>query len=466
VLDVLDAPESPVAATWRGVLNREHRRLTIGLICVEFMAGIQYLVVDAVMPRVQKEIGGIAFYGAVFGGYMVASLVSIPLSGRQADRDGPMRPLLINLAIFIGGTVLCGLAPTMPLLAAARLVQGYGGGALYSLAYGIMAKVYPAHMRPRMVALLTGVWVVSGVIGPGFGTFVAQTAGWRWAFLSVAPLAVLSGALLLPSIRGISGSGDELARMPLRWPLQLAAGCALVVAGLSTLAWPGYIAAAAGMVLVALSLRHVLPPGTLTGRPGLPAAVGGAFLLSLAFFTADSFVPLVITGVRGRSLTEAGVVVTLVAVSWSLATFWQARMIDRFSYAWMVRVGSLILAGGTAVFALAIAGAPLPIAYAAWTIAGAGMGIAFPTLFIATMNRADAGEEAGAVAARFVSGRIGIVLGTGLAGVAVGAARAAHAPLGVGLWAVMGLAVAGALAGSLLAPLLDREELPAAQLGA
>ena len=450
------------ATTWREVLNREHLPLTIGLVCVEFTAGIQYLVVDAVMPRVQNEIGGIAFYGAVFGGYMLAGLVSIPLSGRQADREGPLRPFLTQLAIFIGGTVLCGLAPTMPLLAAARLVQGYGGGALYSLAYGIMAKVYPAQMRPRMVAVLTGVWVVSGVIGPGYGTLVAQTVGWRWAFLSVAPLAIFSGALLLPTIRGISGIGDELAQMPLRWPLQLAAGCALVVAGLSALAWPGYVAGAIGTVLVAMSLRHVLPPGTLTGRPGLPAAVGGAFLLSLAFFTADSFVPLVITGVRGRSLTEAGVVVTLVAVSWSVATFWQTRMVDRFSYAWMVRTGSLILAGGTAVFALAMVGAPLPLAYAAWTFAGAGMGIAFPTLFIATMNRAGAGEEAGAVAARFVSGRIGIVLGTGLAGFAVGAAQAVHAPPGIGLGAAMGLAVAGALVGSLLAPLLDREELPAA----
>jgi MFS family permease len=457
-------PAAPAAATttWRQVLNREHLPLTIGLVFLEFMSGIQYLVVDAVMPRVQKEIGGIGFYGAVFGGYMLAGLVSIPLSGRQADRMGPLRPFVTHLAIFIGGTLLCALAPTMPLLAAARLVQGYGGGALYSLAYGILAKVYPAHMRPRMVALLTVVWVVSGVIGPGYGTLVAQTVGWRWAFLSVAPLAILSGALLVPNIRGISGSGDELAKMPLRWPLQLAAGCALVLAGLSTLAWPGFIAGAVGIVLVAMSLRHVLPPGTLTGRPGLPAAVGGAFLLSLAFFTADSFVPLVITGVRGRSLTEAGVVVSLVAVSWSVATVWQARVVDRFSYAWMVRTGSLILAGGTAVFALAIVGAPLPLAYAAWTIAGAGMGIAFPTLFIATMNRAGAGEEAGAVAARFVSGRIGIVLGTGLAGVAVGATQAMHAPLGIGLGAAMGLAVAGALVGSLLAPLLDREELPVA----
>ena len=424
---------------------------------LEFMAGIQYLVVTAVMPRVQQEIGGIAFYGAVFGGYMLAGLVSIPLSGRQADRDGPGRPFLLHLGVFVVGTAACGLAPSMPLLAAARLVQGYGGGALYSLAYGIIAKTYPAPLRPRVVALLTATWVVSGMIGPGYGTLLAQTVGWRWAFISVIPLAGLVGGLLLPSLSRISGSGDELAKLPLRWPLQLAAGCTMLVAGLGSLAWPGYVVAAAGTVVLAQSLSYVLPPGTLTGQPGLPAAVGGAFLLSVAFFTADSFVPLVITGVRGRSLTEAGVVVTLVSISWSVATVWQSSVVDRFSYAWMVRAGSFILGGGIAVFALALLGAPLPLAYAAWTVAGAGMGIAFPTLFIATMDRAGSGEEAGAVAARFVSSRIGIVLGTGLGGVAVGATQAVHAPLAIGLGATMALAVAGALLGGALAPLLDRE---------
>ena len=114
------------SAAWRDILARP--RLTIGLVALEFMMGIQYLVVITVMPRVQKDIGGIAFYGAVFGGFMLASLVSIPLSGRQADRDGPVKPFMQNLAVFIAGTLLCGLAPSMPLLAAARVVQGYGAG--------------------------------------------------------------------------------------------------------------------------------------------------------------------------------------------------------------------------------------------------------------------------------------------------------------------------------------------------
>lgn len=82
------------SAAWRDILARPRLGLTIGLVALEFTMGIQYLVVTAVMPRVEKDIGGIAFYGAVFGGLMLASLVSIPLSGRQADRDGPVKPFL------------------------------------------------------------------------------------------------------------------------------------------------------------------------------------------------------------------------------------------------------------------------------------------------------------------------------------------------------------------------------------
>jgi MFS family permease len=73
---------------------------------------------------------------------------------------------------------MAALAPSMPLLVVARLIQGYGGGAMYSLAYGIVPRVYPAHLRPKMLSLLSGVWVVTGLLGPPFinprgGQFIA-----------------------------------------------------------------------------------------------------------------------------------------------------------------------------------------------------------------------------------------------------------------------------------------------------
>src|SRR5262249_2827683 len=86
-----------------------------------------------------------------FSGYMLAGIVSIPASGADADRHGPARPLFRYSSYFLVGTVMAALAPSMPLLVIARLIQGYGGGAMYSLAYGVVPRVYPTHLRPKML---------------------------------------------------------------------------------------------------------------------------------------------------------------------------------------------------------------------------------------------------------------------------------------------------------------------------
>ena len=92
-------------------------------------------------PPFFRDIGGIQLYGRVFSGYMLAGIVSIPASGADADRHGPARPLFLYSGYFLVGTVLAALAPSMPLLVVARLIQGYGGGATYSLAYVFLASI-------------------------------------------------------------------------------------------------------------------------------------------------------------------------------------------------------------------------------------------------------------------------------------------------------------------------------------
>jgi MFS family permease len=447
---------------WREVLVGDGRaRLSAGLVLMEFLAGIQFLVVTSVMPRVVGEIGGIEFYGAVFAGYMLAGLVSIPRSGHQADQSGPARPFAWMIAVFCAGAVVAGLAPNMPVLVVGRLVQGYGGGAMYSLAYGVVAKAYPDRARARMVALLTAVWVVSGLIGPSYGALLSTSLTWRLTFVSVIPLAALTAVLVVPALRSVRGIGGELGKMPMRWPLQLGVGSVLLVAGFSAPSWLGGAAVLAGAALVVSSLGHVLPPGTVRGRPGLPAAVAAAFLLSLSFFTADSFVPLLLTGVRGRSVAEASIAVTLVSVSWSVGTVWQAQAVERYSLASLMRWGSVVLTIGTAGFAAALLAAPLWLAYLSWTVAGVGMGIAFPTVFLAAVNSAGAGREASAVSARFVSGRVGIVLGTGLGGFSVALAHTLKAPLSIGLAGAFAIALLGAALSVVLAPLLKAETIGA-----
>jgi MFS family permease len=446
---------------WRELFQRGRGKLTAGILLVEFLVAVEALVVIAIMPAIRRDLGGLEFYGLVFAGFSLAALVLAPIAGRAADRRGPAQPFLLFGTLFIVGTVLCGLAPSMPLLALARVVQGGGAGGAYTVALAAVTRIYPESGRARVLALLAGAWIVPGLLGPSFGALMASTLGWRWAFVSIIPLTVIAIALTMPALLDLSSSppppGEGQGggpRLSLRWPLELAAGVAALITGLSLVSWFSPPLVAVGAWLTWSALGHILPVGSLRARPGPPAAVMTIFLLILAFIGADYFIPLMLTGVRGRSLAEAGVVITLGTVSWSLGNWWQSHAVVRTSSVTLVRLGGAILTMAIVGIMATLAGAPLAIAYIAWLAAGVGMGIAYPTAYLVIMNGADAAGAGSAVSSEQVAERLALALGGGLGGVSIALAAGLHASLSAGLAGAFALALLAAVASVALAPRL------------
>jgi MFS family permease len=440
---------------WRDLFQQGRARLTVGILLVEFLVAVEALVVIAIMPAVRRELGGLEFYGLVFAGFSLAALVLSPIAGRAADRRGPAQPFLLFGALFIVGTLLCGLATSMPLLALARVIQGAGAGGAYTVALAAVTRVYPESGRARVLALLAGAWIVPGLLGPSFGALMASTLGWRWAFFSIIPLSLIAIALAWPVLRTLPAAG-QASPLSIRWPLQLAAGVAGLVSGLSLLSWLSLPLVAVGVWLTWSALGHILPAGTLRAHPGAPAAVTMIFLLILAFIGADYFIPLMLTGVRGRSLAEASAVITLGTVSWSVGNWWQSRAIVRTSSVALARLGGAILTIAIIGIMATLAGAPLAVSYVAWFAAGVGMGIAYPTAYLVIMQGADAADAGSAVSSEQVAERLALALGGGLGGVCVAIALALHASLTTGLAGAFGLALLAALASIAIAPRLTR----------
>lgn len=437
------------APTWRELLFGERARLTLGLILVEAVAAVQVSVVAAIMPAVSRDLHGIAFYGLVFSGYALAGLAATPLAGWLADRYGPAKPLAVTTAVFVVGSLLCGFAPTMALLAAARVVQGWGGAALYTIAYGAIAKAYPESGRARMLALLAAVWVVPGLVGPGFGAIVTETIGWRWCFFALLPIVVAAFVMSYPDLRRFV-SGGASGQAPWRWPVILAVGTGLLVTGLADPPPLGLVLDVAGLALFVPALRHVLPAGTFRLQRGLPAAIMASLLLMLAFFVGLFFLPLLITQHSHRSLLEAGFAVTAVNLTWTVGNWWQATAVDRYSKRLLTGVSSVVLGLGLLATCLVLVGLPLPIAYVAWAIGGAAMGVAYPTLYLVAVESASAGGETVAVAALMTTNRLGISLGTGLGGAAVAFSVATVHSIDAGLGFTLALAAAGGLVAAAL----------------
>jgi MFS family permease len=400
---------------------------------------------------VRRDLGGVQLYGWTFSATGLGQFAAIPIAGRALDRFGAPRLLAVTLLVFSSGLGFAAAAPSMLALVFARLLQGIGGSAIYAVSLGTVAKTYPSDIRARVLALLAAMWILPGLVGPPLGALCAETIGWRYAFLIPVPLLAVAAVLVFPALPSIRSEREPLS---LIWLLVLSIGAGALLAGLTHLSNLTVPLAVVGVGAALPALVRIVPPGTLRARRGIAAAAAAAFLLSLAFSAGDAFVPLMLTAVRERTIAEAGLLLTFMTVAWAAGSWWQSRVAVRMSSAKLVAIGGLALALGLASLLLALLDAPLVVPYLGWTIAGLGMGIAWPTIPLSVMDASPRGEEASELSSALLLDTLGIALGAGLAGASVAGARSTGAPLSRGLAGAFGIGLLACVLLLLVAPRL------------
>jgi MFS family permease len=145
-----------------GLWAPQRRALTTGLVLTITFVASEALAVVTVMPVVARDLGGLRLYGWVFSGFMLGSVVGIVAAGREADRRGPAVPFVAGVVLFGSGLAVAGLAPSMDVLVAGRVLQGLGAGAVPSVAYATIGRSLPDTLRARMMAVLSTAWVAPG----------------------------------------------------------------------------------------------------------------------------------------------------------------------------------------------------------------------------------------------------------------------------------------------------------------
>ena len=414
-----------------GLWSPGRRALTLGLVLNVTIVASEALAVSTIMPIVARDLGGLDLYGWVFSGFFLGNLLGIVVAGILIDRGSLSRPFLLGIGLFAAGLAVGGVAPSMPVLVAARVVQGFGAGAIPAVAYVSIGRALPERLRPRMFATLSTAWVLPGVIGPSIAGVVAETLHWRLVFLGLLPLIAVSVVLVLPALRSVAPPGaaadgehavatDSRRRLPLA--TVLVAGAALIVAGLSDVGPAPIAFVAVGLLVATPAFARLTPPGTLRAERGLPAAILLRGLLTFAFFCADAYVPLAIQDWRGQPAVVSGLVFTASTLTWTGGAWIQAQRIERIGPRQFLGAGAIVLLIGIASFALILSpSAPLIVGVVGWSIAGLGMGLSYSTLSLVVLREAAPELQGAATAGLQLSDVLGTSLGTGVGGALVAA---------------------------------------------
>ena len=411
-----------------GAWSVPYRRLTLGLVLIMLGPAFETLSVATILPKIVTSLGGLSFYGWSFSAYMLATLVGLILAGDEADQRGPAIPFIFGVVLFATGLALAGVAPSMLIFVISRGVQGFGAGIIASVVYVCVGRGYPEQLKPRMVAVLSSAWIVPGLIGPALAGLVADFVGWRWVFLGLVPIVPLATGLVFPALKKLTPS---LKRRSLDVPRLFAtagllAGSGMTLTGLQAQSIPiAILLVLPGLAIGIPSLRHLLPPGTLRVKAGLPAAIATMGLLSLAFFGGEAFLPLTLVSIRGQNTIIAGIALTAATLTWTAGSWVQAHLAPRQGRRALGITGLLLIAVGLAgITSVLMPGIPVVVAIVAWGVSGLGMGLAYSTLTLVVLETAPADQMGSASASIELSSVLGTAIGTGLGGVIIAFAAA------------------------------------------
>jgi MFS family permease len=431
-----------------GIFSRQYLWTTVGANALIFLGAFEAMAVTTIMPTISRDLDGEQLYSVAFSGMLAASVIGMVVSGRWADRVGPIRPLITAAIVFVVGLLLSGIALDMYTFIGGRILQGLGAGAINVALYVMVARIYPAGLHPKIFGAFAAAWVLPSLVGPPVAGLVADGFGWHWVFYGVAALLVLSALTIIPALKQLHATGNEPGEANgSRWTLLWAVVVSVAIVAISIGGESGgafaWLLAAAAFVVVVIALRPLVPRGTLVVRRGLPATVLLRGLVAAAFFSTEVYLPYLLQDRYGLPTWLAGLILTIGALAWAGASAVQGRLSEHIPHSAVMRVGTLMLTAGLAVQLInAWLLLPVPVAAVGWLVAAAGMGLVFPrisTLVLGYSTERDQGFNSAAVSITDAAGGASAIAFAGLLFTAFGAA-------GGGFGAALALSAAIAIA--------------------
>lgn len=322
------------------------------------LAGIDATVVNVALPQIGDSLDA-AFSGLQWTvtAYTLTLASFILLGGSLADRFGRRRLFLIGVVWFAGASLLCGLAPSIETLIAARAVQGVGAALLTPGSLALIQSSFVPEDRSRAIGAWSGLSGVATAIGPFIGGWLVESVSWRWIFLINAPLAVVVVAITLRHVpesrerssgRGIDVAGAAFGVLALggvTYALVEQPGRGLgsvVVVGAVVVG----LTSAVGFVLTELRSRHPMLPLDIFRSRQFTAANLVTFTVYGGFGAVFFLLLIQLQVVAGFRPIGAGVAILPITMIMLLLSARSGQLAYRIGPRLQMSVGPVVCAGG------------------------------------------------------------------------------------------------------------------------
>ncbi|MBY4131225.1 MFS transporter [Rhodococcus fascians] len=417
--------------------HRQILEALTGLLAALFTALLSTTIVSTALPTIIGDLkGSQTAYAWVITTALLANAASTPIWGKLADLFNKKVLVQSAIVIFVAGSLIAGFAHNVPLLLAARVVQGIGMGGLTALVIAIIGTIVSPRDRGRYSGYTGAVMAVSMSGGPILGGVIVDSPlGWRWCFFVCVPLAVIALGLLQKTLHIKTVRKDNVS---IDW-----LGALLLTAGVSVLlVWVSFAGKAdyydwisretaylvgGGVALLILTViveaRHkspIIPLKIVTERTtGL--AIIASIAVGVGLFGATTFLGQYFQTARGYTPTEAGLLSIPLVFGMLVASVGSGQLITKFGK-WkpFIVTGSVLLVVGFLLLGTIDHATSLVTVGIFITIVGLGTGMLMQNLVLAVQNTVSV-QNVGAASStvaffRTFGGAIGVsVLGSLLA---------------------------------------------------
>ncbi|SDC84378.1 MFS transporter, DHA2 family, multidrug resistance protein [Cupriavidus sp. YR651] len=442
----------PSMQPYQGLPRPQRTWAILTVFCGLVMAVLDGSIANIALPSISRELHAdpARTIWVVNAYQLTVTVCLLPLSS-LGDILGYKRVYRVGLATFLAGSVLCALSVNLPMLVAARVLQGVGGAGIMSVNTALIRFIYPPTKLGRGIGLNALVVGVTIAVGPSLGALILAIGSWPWLFAVNIPVAIFALAIS-------RGALPETPAQPREFDYPSAALSA-VVFGLFILGVDGLghaplrLAGASGLVLAVVlgwllvRRQHGKPaplvPVDLFASRAFTLAVGTSFCSFMTQMLAFVALPFYLEYQLGRSLQETGLLITPWPLMVAVMAAVSGRLSDRYPASILAGAGLVMLTAG--LIGLAVLGKDASSFDIAWRMALCGLGFGF---FQSPNNRAMIGatpreRSGGASGAQATTRLLGQTTGTAVVALLFSLDRSGAARLA--LYVAATVAFAGAV---------------------